>query len=79
MPEHWDWCGDCKTPRCGRREQLRYIGTAMECPDDTGHIDRKFPLTLQCRSCRSIHHYTLADLRPFKSEDPPAGAFGNTI
>jgi hypothetical protein len=79
MTEHWYWCVDCKTPRCAHREPLRYIGTAPDWPDTPEEIDRRFPLTLQCRACRYTHRYTLHDLRPFKLPDPPSSDFATKI
>ena len=72
---HIYWCADCKTPGCKPRQVFKRVDFAPDSSEDPT-IRLNFPatFTMRCKTCGTIHSYTMADIQDFQSgESLPLG------
>ena len=67
---HIYWCADCKTPGCKQRQAFKRVEFTAD-PSDDPTIQLDFPpkFEMRCKTCGSIHSYTMADVEDFQSEE----------
>jgi hypothetical protein len=64
------WCADCKTPGCKQRQVFKQVEFTSDPSDDpTIRLDFPARFTLRCKTCGTIHSYTMADVEDFQSEE----------
>jgi len=67
---HIYWCADCKTPGCKQRQVFKYVEFAADPSDDpTMQLDFPAKFEMRCKTCGTIHSYTLGDVEDFQSEE----------
>ena len=67
---HINWCADCKTPGCKRRQVFKHVEFTPEASDDPT-IQMNFPAVfkMRCKTCGNIHNYALRDVEDFQSKE----------
>ncbi len=65
-----NWCADCKTPGCQRRQVFKQVEFASDSSDDPT-LQLNFPLVfkMRCKTCANVHSYTLRDVADFQSKE----------
>ena len=63
------WCADCKTPGCKKHQAFKAVEFASDSSDDPT-LQLNFPaqFKMRCKTCGTIHSYTMADVDDFRSK-----------
>jgi len=65
-----NWCADCKTPGCKRRQVFKQVEfTAGASDDPTMQLGFPAKFQLRCKTCGTVHNYAMSDVGDFQSKE----------
>lgn len=67
---HLYWCANCKTPGCKQRQIFKDVEFDPEAGDDpTIQMDFLAKFEMRCKTCGTVHSYTMRDIEDFQSDE----------